>query len=315
MRRLLIALVGIGLVIYTAASALTPVQPGELAVVRRFGRMLPENPGPGLYRGLPWGIEQVDRVLVGRVRRVTVGFDENQEAEAGTTPVGQLLTGDHNLVNVQIEVYYRVRDKDVGRFALQADRVDGLVARAAESALAEWVAGRTVDEVLVRGKVLLPEHVRVQTQERLQPYELGVVVEQASVTQLLPPSEVKAAFDQLGQAQTEIRTKINRAEQEAASRRSAAEADKYRLERQAAAYAGEQRLQAQAEAASFLQRLAQYRKLAGENPEQLNRMWLDEMTALYAKMQEAGRIEVLDHFLSREGLNITQFPLQPRKKN
>jgi modulator of FtsH protease HflK len=207
-----------------------------------------------------------------------------------------------------------VRDRDVGRFALQADRVDGLVARTAESVLAEWVAGRTVDEVLLRGKIALPEQLRVQVQERLQPYELGVMVEQASVNQLLPPSEVKAAFDQLAQAQTEIRTKVNQAEQAAAVRRSEAEADAYHLQRQAAAYSQEQRLQAQAEAASFLARLAQYRKLAADNPGQLNRMWLDEMTALYARMQEEGRIEVLDHFLSREGLNITQFPLQPKKK-
>jgi hypothetical protein len=38
------------------------------------------------------------------------------------------------------------------------------------------------------------------------------------------------------------------------------------------------------------------------------------MTRLFAKMQEAGRIDVLDHFLSGEGLNIMQFPLLPKKK-
>jgi len=31
-------------------------------------------------------------------------------------------------------------------------------------------------------------------------------------------------------------------------------------------------------------------------------------------MKEAGRIELLDRYLTSEGLTITQFPLQPKKK-
>jgi membrane protease subunit HflK len=312
--RYLLYLAGVVLLVATAASALTQVQPGERAVVRRFGRLLSENPGPGLYRGLPWGIEQVERVSVGRVRRVAVGYSEEEDQDKSVTPPGQLLTGDHNLVNVQAEIYYKVSEDAVQKFALQSERVDALVARAAESALAEWIAGRNVDEVLVRGKVLLPGHLQEQVQERLKPYELGVEIEQASVTQLFPPNEVRADFDRLAQAQTEIRTKVNQAEQEADRRRSETDAEVYRMQRQATAYAKEQKLQADAEAASFLQRLEQYRKLARANPSYLNALWQDEMTRLYAKMQETGRIDVLDHYLSGEGLNITQFPLQPKKK-
>ena len=42
--------------------------------------------------------------------------------------------------------------------------------------------------------------------------------------------------------------------------------------------------------------------------------WQDDMTRIYARMKEAGRIDVLDHYLSKEGLTITQFPLLPKKK-
>ena len=50
------------------------------------------------------------------------------------------------------------------------------------------------------------------------------------------------------------------------------------------------------------------------NPDYLNALWLDDMTRLYGRMKEAGRIDVLDHYLSKEGLTITQFPLMPKKK-
>ena len=46
----------------------------------------------------------------------------------------------------------------------------------------------------------------------------------------------------------------------------------------------------------------------------LDALWLDDMTRLYTRMKDTGRIELLDHFLASEGLTITQFPLQPKKK-
>ena len=124
---------------------------------------------------------------------------------------------------------------------------------------------------------------------------------------------MKAAFDRLAEAQTEIRTKVNRAEQDANTKRSAAAAEVFRLQQSAAAYAREQTLQAAADADTFRKRLDQYRALAAADPDLLNGMWLDGMTRIFAQMKDAGRLDVLDHYLSKEGLNITQFPLQRKK--
>ncbi len=314
MRWLILGFAGFLILLITAVTALTQVEPGERAVVRRFGMVLADRPGPGLYRGLPWGMDRVDRVAVGKVRRISVGFTGAESEDPSGTPAGQLVTGDHNLVNVQAEIYYKVSEDQVDKFALQADRVEPVLARLTEAALAEWIAGRTVDDVLVRGKLELPAHVRDVVQERLRPYDLGVEVEQASIIRLYPPDEVKTAFDEVAKAQTKIRTQINQAEQEKERRLSEARAEVFHKQRQAAAYTQEQKLQAQAEAAAFLKQLAQYRTLAARDPDYLNTLWLDGMTAIYAKMKEAGRIDVLDHYLSKEGLSITQFPLLPKKK-
>src|SRR5437588_278643 len=82
------------------------VRPGERAVVRRFGRVLPHKPEPGLWVGLPWGMDRVDRVAVDKIQSVTVGYQDAVADQA--IPAGQLLTGDHNLVNVQVTLFYKV---------------------------------------------------------------------------------------------------------------------------------------------------------------------------------------------------------------
>ena len=144
---------GIIAIVLLAAWLLTgiaPVRPGERAVVRRFGAVV-ATPGPGLWVGLPWGVDRIDKVAVDFVRRVTVGFDQDVDADV-SLPAGQLLTGDQNLVNVRAAVDYTVRADEVATYLAARDRVDGAVSRAAEAALAEWVAGRTVDEVLLTGR-------------------------------------------------------------------------------------------------------------------------------------------------------------------
>ncbi len=294
-------------------TGVTQVRPGERAVVRRFGRVLGEQPEPGLYVGLPWGLERVDRVAVDQVRRVEVGYRPDADESSLTTPAGQLLTGDHNLVNLQAVLNYAVRHDAVEDYVVHADEADGLVARAAETAMAEWVAGRTVDEVLLRGKVDLPPWLVAETEKRLAEYHIGVAVRDASVSWLLPPPQVKDAFDQVTQAQTEIRTRLNRAEQEAQKSVQGAGAEKYRLEQIAQAYANEQVVLAHAEADGFERRLRQYQETKRTNPDAMSAIWWDEMGKLFAKLREGGRVDLLDHHVGPGGLDITEM-IAPKKK-
>jgi membrane protease subunit HflK len=309
-------LYGVAVAVFLASllTGLTQVRPGEVAVVRRFGRVLDHRPGPGLYVGLPWGLERVDRVEVDRVRRITAGYAGAEAPESDTTPPGQLLTGRHNLVNVAIVIDYKVDPERVVDFVIQEDRVQPLLERAAETALAEWVAGREVDYVLLRGKQALPAWLVRETQKRIDPYGLGVQVTDAGVTHLAPPAEVKDAFDKVTRAETETGQRKNKALQNKAKRWQEALGEKFQLERLTDAYAREQRVLAEAEAANFTKRLDQYRKLGKGNPQYLNALWWDEMSRLYARLRANGRIDVLDNYLGASGLDITQVPLLPREK-
>jgi membrane protease subunit HflK len=305
-----------GLLLFLASllSGVTQVRPGERAVVRRLGRVLDYKPGPGLYVGLPWGIDQVDRVPIGLVRQVSVGMVPGEADEsAQTTPAGQLLTGDHNLVNIQAILEYAIDESQVENYVILRERVDTLIARAAEAVMAEWVASRTVDDVLLRGKIELPAYLVSHTQERISPFRMGAIIQAVSVTHLSPPSEVQNAFDDVTRAQTGILKQVYEAEQEANSKLQSAEAERYRGQRLTAAYAREQRLLAQAEAENFEKRLEQYRRLSRENPHHLNAIWWDEMSRLYARMRAGGQIDLLDHHLAADGLDITQFPPLPKK--
>jgi membrane protease subunit HflK len=298
-----------------ALTGVTQVRPGERAVVRRFGRVLNEQPGPGLWFGLPWGMDRVDRVPIEKVRRVEIGYSA-EEDDGGLTPAGQLLTGDHNLVNLRVVVNYTVKeDKEaVVGFAVQEDRIDGLVGRAAETALAEWVAGRTVDDVLIAAKAELPRWLVTHAQERLDGYDVGVRVQDATVTHALPPDQVRPAFDRVTQAQTGVLTAVNEAEQQRLSTLRDEEAKRDDVLRRAAAYARARRLDALEEALAFLHRADQYHQLRHDNPSFLAGIWFDVMDKLYADLKKNERLDLLDHYLAGDEINFTTFPPPLPKK-
>jgi len=311
MPRFLVAcllLAGVG----SLLSCVTLVRSDERAVVRRFGRVLPEKPGPGLFLGLPWTMDQVNRVSV-KERTVLVGWTDSEmdENSAALTP-GRLLTGDHNLVNVQVVIEYRVDEERLEKFVLMEDRVEPLIVGAAEASLAEWLAGHEVDYALLDGKRKMESFLKTRVAARIVPYELGVHIQRTSVMLIEPPREVRDSFDLVSKEHSRIATMKNDAEREEARIKSEARQKVDRLESEIAAYMREQKLAAQADAENFLTRLAAHQKLRQDNPQHLNTVWLDEVTRIFGQMRRKGRLDVLDNYLGADGINITQFPLKKR---
>jgi len=271
-------------------TGVTEVRPGEQAVVRRFGRILDVQPRAGLWVGLPWGIDVVDRVPVEHVRRVAVGY-RPEEGFDQQTPVGQLVTGDHNLVNVQVIVNYSVDPDAVVDYVEQRDRAEELIARATEALLVEWVGGRRVDDVLQQGSVLLPLVMQERLPSRLAEYRLGVRVRSVNVAQPQVPAEVKQAFDGVAEAKAQGDTLIQQAGQYKERRQLEASVEVKKLESDTKRDVAKKISQAQKEAAAFEERLKVYR----ENP----------------LVREAGRWEYLVRVITRLAKNGQLQPLDP----
>ncbi|MCZ2342026.1 MAG: protease modulator HflK [Bacteroidales bacterium] len=284
------------------------IRADERAVVRRFGAVV-ARPGPGLWIGWPWGIDRVDRIRVRTVRQLDVGYDPSAGDDAGFTPVGQLLTGDQNHVNLKLVVEYAIdeRDGELDDYVANRLMVDELLRRETEAAMAEWVAGQTVDAVLLTSRAALPPWLMARLPERLAPLRLGLSLQRVSVDYLAAPTEVRDAFEAVNQAQTAIRTRINQAEQESTVRLREAEATRFRAQEQAEAYRREKHALAAADAESFQKRFEQYNRLRATNPHILTAIWWEEMGRTLLGLKSRGQIDLLDHHVGSNGLDLTQF--------
>jgi membrane protease subunit HflK len=298
-------LIPVALVVLYLLTGVVQVRPGERAVIRRFGRVLEDKPGPGLLVGLPWGMDRVDRVEVDAVRELTIGY-EGDPGDGSTIPAGQLLTGDNNLVNVQFTLYYKVDPSALEEFVLHAERSPAMLARAAEAVAVEWVAGQAVDDVLLRGKRVLRKELIEKVGRQTD--GLGVVVTGAEVSQISPPDDVRDAFDSVARAQTQKATAFYQAKQEAATRLQVAKGEAFRIDQAAQAAAHRSKAMAREEASSFLDRLAKYREGVKKNPDYLWQIWQEERSRLFETMGQQKRIDLLDRHLQNGGLELFTAP-------
>lgn len=291
------------------ATGVAQIRPEERGVVRRFGKIV-ARPGPGLWIGWPWGIDRVDRVAVRTARQLVIGYSPDSDDLNG-----QFLTGDQNLVNAKLVVEFAVDEADAGLddYIANRDLIEIVLGREVEALAVEWFGGSNVDDVLLTARAEFPRWAGERLEKRLASHRLGIVVQRISVEYLSAPPEVRDAFEQVNRAQTGMSTRENLARQEAASRMRDAESAKFRFEQQGMAYKLERESAAKADAEAFRNRLEQYRRLKASNPAILDAIWWDEMGRVLIGMKNRGRIDLLDHHLGKDGLDITQF-LSPKRK-
>jgi len=165
----------------------------QRGVVLRFGhfsRVL--QPGP--HFKFPWPIESVTKVNATQIKT----FSDN-------VPV---LTRDENIVQVEINVQYRVRDPQLYLFGTRDG--DQVLQQAALSTMREQVGRSTLDVVLgARGA--LSVSARDQLQKSLDAYRTGLVVTELNLPNARPPDQVKPAFDDVNSAQQERERLISEA--------------------------------------------------------------------------------------------------------
>jgi membrane protease subunit HflK len=179
--------VGIGIVVAlgvaTMGSMLMVVDPAEVAVVYRFGAV-DRTLGAGLGFRLPL-IEREERIRVTEVRRVEL-------------PRARLLTGDTNLVELELVVQYSVADPVL--YALVHEDPEKVIADEVYATATARVANLAVDELLTTGRTELQQKLMESAQASLDALGTGVRLVAIDVRDLVPPAAVVNAFNDVSSA-------------------------------------------------------------------------------------------------------------------
>ena len=235
------------------------VRPNEVAVVRRFGKIVNPAAAPGLHLRLPWPLERVDKVNVSETRTASVGFEEPDQllGRQASPREGEFLTGDQNIINLRLMLQYTVADP-VKFLTVMSDPA-AICRKAAERSLTTLVAQTGVDDLIGPERVAISFEVARRMQEELVRLGAGIAVTSANLQTPLPPQEVAAAFNDVQNAKQEMQQVQFQAEGYKSEAVLRAQGDADKLMREAEAYRQQRTTQAEGEAKRFDDLYAEYK--------------------------------------------------------
>ena len=282
------------------------VRGDESGVVRIFGRAERTEDGAvrlrsnGVYWHLPWPCSTIDRVRLGEVRTVSVGSAEATTSEQTDLlrlmePAGQsqFLTGDRNILQVQLNVQYRVSADAVEDWLYSAGEVEERLQMLSQAALSDVVLQSGVDFVHTLGHSEICGAVFDRLTALSNRSQLGVTIEDVTIAGVTPPVRVKSHFVDVMNARADRETYINRARAYAEQQLADAGASSQQILDQAESYRQKAMDLAQAEADSFhrlidqLEATAKTLSLSYAEARQLamQRQRLDTLQELYPRVK------------------------------
>jgi membrane protease subunit HflK len=265
------------------ASGVFFVQPDEIGVVLRFGKVVREaQPGPNYH--LPYPVEAVLTPKALQVRKIDIGMRIVDDLRRGTTvrdvpEESLMLTGDENIVDVDFSVLWTIKPKGVGDYLFNIQNPEGTVKAVAESAMREVIGRSEIQPVLTGARQNTETAVQELMQKTLDQYSAGVQVSQVQLQKVDPPlqvidsfRDVQAARADLERAQNEAQTYANKTVPEARGRAS-------KIFQDADAYKSQTVAEATGQTSRFSQIYEQYKKAPDLTRK---RMYLETMERIFA---------------------------------
>lgn len=266
------------------------VSPGERGVVMLF-RKATDQTDPGLRYHLPWPIESHFLVDISQVRRAEIGFRSNSDdlvprstrsgAARSIPQEALMLTGDENIVDVQLFVQYRVHDPI--RFLFAAYDPEAILHTSAQVALRSVVGQSTIDYTMTDGRVEVQEQVKTNLQKLLDDYKTGLLATEARLLVVDPPGEVRDAFHDVVRALEDRERLVKEAEGYREDVVPKARGEAAQMVQQAEGYKAQRVIRAQGDAERFRAVLTEYEKAKAVTRD---RLYLESMERILPGMEK-----------------------------
>lgn len=197
------------IVLLWLASGFYQVQPNEEAIVLRFGAYN-DTTMPGLHYHLPYPIENVRKVNITQERSINLGVQEIRGGAANMFTESHMLTGDENIVDINLTIVWRVENAKDYVFNMQ--NPDQTVRVAAQSVLREIVGQSQMMPIISGDRGKVEDETKEELQKVLNEFGAGIKIVRVKLQKADPPKQVVDAFNEVQRAKADMERFKNEAE-------------------------------------------------------------------------------------------------------
>ena len=210
-------------------------------------------------RDSPSPIEHAATPKITQVRRAEIGFRAAQGRPTQRVPAESLmLTGDQNIVDMNLVVQYRIMDSV--QYLFNVRRPHKLIRDSAETVIRGITGSKKIDEALTTGKAEIQVLAKDQMQALLDKYKSGLQVVTIQLQNVHPPEQVADSFKDVVRAREDKERMINEAQGYRNAVIPEARGQAAQIVRVAEGYREEKIKKAEGDAKRFLQQYQEYKK-------------------------------------------------------
>lgn len=273
--RPMFALLLLGGLAFWAFKSVHIIQATDNAVVMRFGKHV-NTWGDGLHFA-PWPIYNVESVNVTEQQTEQIGRDVGQDGQDSSL----MLTSDENIIDIEFEVVWRIKDLPDYQFNLAGQR--DTIHAVAQSSIREVVARSPLIPLLSTKRDDTIIEVKELIQANLDAYSSGIDIVRVNLTKSDAPQEVIKDFEDVQAAEQERDTLRSQAQAQSNVALAQARGQEAQLKENAEAYRAQIVNDAQGEASRFTSVLEEYKKA----PEVTRRrIYLETLQDVYGQMDK-----------------------------
>ena len=276
---LFLALIVLAIVAIGGFSCFYIVDETENAVITRFGKYQ-ETVGAGLHFKLPFGIDKSYTVPVKVVQTEQFGFKtvksgRNNEYINNIGTESTMLTGDLNIVDVEWIIQYRIVDPKQWLFGVYEK--EQTIRDISRSVINELVGDRAILAVMGSERTSIETLALDKMNLYFENLGLGISVIAVKLQNIVPPSGVQDAFEDVNKATQDMNRFINEGKEAYNAEIPKAQGEADRLLQVAQGYAAERVNMAKGDVARFNAVYEEYKRSPKVTKERIYLETMDEI--------------------------------------
>ncbi len=198
------------------ASGFYTVNPGEHAVIQRFGAWNRTIDTEGLKYRLPMPVETMTKFNVNEIRTMNIGFT-GSTGRAGNIVGGRdvpeeslMLTSDFNIVDLDFVVQWNINSAE--DYIFNIENPENTLRKAAQSAIREVVGQTRMFSIITTERGSVADQAKTIMQTILDQYKSGINITQVLINSAEVHPDVQAAFQDVQSAKQDAEDVQNRAQ-------------------------------------------------------------------------------------------------------
>ena len=299
-------IIGLLLAVIVLGSSFFIVDETEQTVITRFGKYY-RTAGPGLQFKLPLGIDKCYSVPVKVIQTEQFGFKtvksgRENEYRNNITNESTMLTGDLNIVDVEWIIQYRIVDPKQWLFGVMEK--NQTIRDISRSVINSLVGDRAILDIMGAERSSIENSALEMMNENFRQLGLGINVITVKLQNIIPPSGVQDAFEDVNKAIQDMNRFINEGKEAYNSEIPKAQGEADRRIQVAEGYAAERVNMAKGDVARFNSVYDEYRRSPKVTKD---RIYLETMNEIFGSDTKPVLIDgKLDNVLPVKNLGAKQ---------